>query len=248
MAENKKSVLLYCDIIHTVEKLDDETAGKLFKHYLRYINDLHPETDDLLVEISFEPIKQNLKRDLVKLEARAERSRTNGQLGGRPKNLKEPKEPSGLNGNPTEPRKPVIVKDTVTVKETVKVNVKERDINIIDTYEKCIKHFPASLHPSTDKLKNNWYDTIEKLNRIEKIPFDWIVKITARARGDDFWSKNFLTLTKLRNKNKDGIKYIKVFYENFKQNGKQQTTKNGQPDYTSLKRKIAATLTGAQPE
>jgi len=72
MAENKNAVLLYCDIIHTVEKLDDVTAGKLFKHYLRYINDLHPKTDELLVEISFEPIRQNLKRDLVKWEETSE--------------------------------------------------------------------------------------------------------------------------------------------------------------------------------
>ncbi len=66
MAENKKSVLLYCDIIHTVESLEDEEAGKLFKHYLRYINDLNPVAPDKLTQIVFEPIKQNLKRDLIK--------------------------------------------------------------------------------------------------------------------------------------------------------------------------------------
>ena len=30
MAEGKKTVLLYCDLIHTIEKLSDEQAGKLF--------------------------------------------------------------------------------------------------------------------------------------------------------------------------------------------------------------------------
>ena len=66
MAENKKSVLLYCDIIHTVEKLDDVNAGLLFKHYLNYINDKKPIAPNLLIEIAFEPMKQNLKRDLKK--------------------------------------------------------------------------------------------------------------------------------------------------------------------------------------
>ena len=75
MAEGKKSVLLYCDLIHTVNKLPDETAGKLFKHFLAYINDLNPSTDDLLVEIAFEGVKQSLKRDLKKYELRAERSK-----------------------------------------------------------------------------------------------------------------------------------------------------------------------------
>jgi len=120
MATNKKSVLLYCDLIHTVEKLDNETAGELFKHYLRYINDQDPATDNVLVDVLFESIKQNLKRDLVKWEIRAERSKENGKLGGRPKN---PKEPSGLIDNLDEPRKPVTVKDTVTVTDTVKVIV-----------------------------------------------------------------------------------------------------------------------------
>tara|TARA_R110000868_G_scaffold106830_3_gene292670 strand:- start:1820 stop:2452 length:633 start_codon:yes stop_codon:yes gene_type:complete len=66
MAENKKSVLLYCDIIHTVKELSDEEAGILFKHYLSYINDQNPTPKDKLTQIVFEPIKQNLKRDLEK--------------------------------------------------------------------------------------------------------------------------------------------------------------------------------------
>ena len=64
MAENKKSVLIYCDLIHTVEHLPDELAGKLFKHILEYVNDRDPQTDDVLLKIAFEPIKQQLKRDL----------------------------------------------------------------------------------------------------------------------------------------------------------------------------------------
>ena len=69
MANGKKSVLLYCDIIHTVEELSDDEAGRLFKHYLRYINDLNPEPPDKLIKIVFEPIKQTLKRDLKAWES-----------------------------------------------------------------------------------------------------------------------------------------------------------------------------------
>lgn len=68
MATNKRSFLLYCDIIHTIEKLSDEQAGKLLKHILRYVNDQDPTAEDVLTEIAFEPIKQSLKRDLVKYE------------------------------------------------------------------------------------------------------------------------------------------------------------------------------------
>ena len=70
MAENKKSFILYCDIIHTIEKLDDVDAGKLFKHVLEYVNDMNPETDHLITQIAFEPIKQQLKRDLDKWDVK----------------------------------------------------------------------------------------------------------------------------------------------------------------------------------
>ena len=132
MAKDKKSVLLYCDLIHTIEKMSDEDAGQFFKHYLRYVNDLNPKTDNLLVDITFESVKQNLKRDLKKWGVRAEKSRENGRLGGRPKN--KPKKPSWLNKNLTVKNKPV--KDTVTVTDTVNVNVTETVNDILLKKEK----------------------------------------------------------------------------------------------------------------
>lgn len=66
MAENKKSFVLYCDLLHTVGHLTDEQAGKLFKHVLNYVNDKDPQTDDVIINLAFEPIKQQLKRDLKK--------------------------------------------------------------------------------------------------------------------------------------------------------------------------------------
>jgi hypothetical protein len=68
MAKDKKSFILYSDAIYTVEKLSDTDAGQLLKHLLRYVNDQNPTNDNPLVEIAFEPIKQQLKRDLVKFE------------------------------------------------------------------------------------------------------------------------------------------------------------------------------------
>src|SRR5689334_14437163 len=87
MAENKKSFLLYCDYIHMVEKLPDEKAGQLFKHILNYVNDNNPKSEDILIEIAFEPIKQQLKRDLKKYEQKAVINRENGKKGGSPKKI-----------------------------------------------------------------------------------------------------------------------------------------------------------------
>ncbi len=79
--KDKKSFLLYCDLIHTIEKLPNDQAGKLFKIILEYVNDLNPEVDDLLLSISFEPIKQQLKRDLEKWSGEKKDRSNNGRLG-----------------------------------------------------------------------------------------------------------------------------------------------------------------------
>ena len=86
-------------------------------HILEYVNDLNPTLHDQTLLIAFEPIKQQLKRDLQKYETRAERSRINGASGGRPKNPNKPKKPTGLIKNQLEPKKPDSV--TVTVNDTV---------------------------------------------------------------------------------------------------------------------------------
>ncbi len=78
MAKDKKSFLLYVDLIHTIRKLDDQQAGKLFKHVLEYVNDNNPEGDQF-TEVVFEPIKQTLKRDLEKYEGIRQRNSDNAK-------------------------------------------------------------------------------------------------------------------------------------------------------------------------
>ena len=68
MAEGKKSILIYSDWKHTFEALTDVEAGQLIKHLLAYVNDENPKTDNRIVQIAFEPMKQHLKRDLRKYE------------------------------------------------------------------------------------------------------------------------------------------------------------------------------------
>jgi hypothetical protein len=109
MAKEKNGFVLYCDIIHTAEKLTDEQAGKLFKHILRYVNDQNPECD-FVTEIAFEPIKQTLKRDLVKYENKRAQNKANAE--------------KRWNANASE-RIPNDAKDAVIVRDSVRV----RDIN-----------------------------------------------------------------------------------------------------------------------
>jgi hypothetical protein len=126
MAEDKKSFLLYVDMIHTVRKMPPDKAGELFLTILSYVNDENPEPNDLLVEIAFEPIKQQLKRDLKKWEDFRVKQSDNGKLGGRPKKpsieKENPKNPSLLDESQKSLNVNVNVNDTVNVNDNVNVS------------------------------------------------------------------------------------------------------------------------------
>ena len=68
MAENKKSFILYADQKSLFNDLTNEEAGELIKHIFSYVNDENPTLNNRLLQIAFSPIKQQLKRDLVKYE------------------------------------------------------------------------------------------------------------------------------------------------------------------------------------
>jgi len=156
MAENKKSFLLYCDIIHTINKLSNEQSGILFKHILSYVNDEKPIANDVIIELVFEPIKQSLLRDLEKYEGICNRNKTNGAKGGRPI---KPKKPNGLKNNPKnpiEPKKPDSDSDSVI------------DIDNDKEIYKKINHLSISFS-DFEKLKNEFseVDILDCFERIE---------------------------------------------------------------------------------
>lgn len=82
MAENKTSFVLYTDAQSMVNKLPDEIAGRLLKHIYAYVNDENPVSEELLLNIAFEPIRMQLKRDLVKWDKERLNRSESGKLGG----------------------------------------------------------------------------------------------------------------------------------------------------------------------
>ena len=123
MAEDKKKVIVYSDWIDLFEALEDDEAGRLIKHFFRYINDLDP-TSDRLTEISFIPIKQTLKRDLQSWNEKRNKNSQNGKLGGRPKKSEEkPTKANGFLEKPTKAKK--AVSDSVSVSDNVILLEKE---------------------------------------------------------------------------------------------------------------------------
>lgn len=81
MAKDKKSFILYVDQKDLWNKLPDEIAGKLIKHIYSYVSDENPTSKDLIIEIAFEPIKQQLKRDLKLFEEKRVKRSEAGMAG-----------------------------------------------------------------------------------------------------------------------------------------------------------------------
>jgi hypothetical protein len=138
MAKDKKSFILYTDQSGVFNQLPDEIAGKLIKHIFAYVNDENPISEDLIINIAFEPIKQSLKRDLKRYEEYVDKQSVNGAKGGRPKKANETQITQPFFDKPKKA-------DSVSVSDSVNdnVNKRKRKVFIKPTIEDIKKEFPT---------------------------------------------------------------------------------------------------------
>ena len=122
----RKSFVLHNDSLNILDELTDEQAGMLFRaikaHQFNEITDL-----DILTKVALKPFTNQFERDNLKYQSIVERNKSNGSKGGRPTKPKttqtNPKQPSGLIGNPDEPKQP----DSVSVNESDSDSVSDND-------------------------------------------------------------------------------------------------------------------------
>ena len=139
MAENKKSIIVYADWLEQFEYLTDDEAGKLIKHFFRYVNDLNPTAPDRFTEAQFIPIKQTLKRDLEKWEQTLEGRSKAGKASAEARRLaklNEQKETNSTNvdfvqQSSTNPTDSVSVNDSVSVIKSIE----ERKVNFANSLQ-----------------------------------------------------------------------------------------------------------------
>lgn len=81
MAQDKKGFILYADQKALFDQLPNDKAGELIKFIFAYVNDENPETEDIIINLAFTPIKQQLKRDLKKFEETKEKRSEAGKAG-----------------------------------------------------------------------------------------------------------------------------------------------------------------------
>jgi len=223
MAEGKKSFVLYSDYKNVIDKLPDEKAGQLLKLIFDYVNDKNPQVEnyDLLVQIAFEPIRLQLKRDLKKWEIYIDKQRDNGSKGGRPpKNPEVKKKTLKTQAFSEKPKKA----DTVTVTDNVTDNVNEKkhckvllsEINISDfdylnedhykiaiSFYELFKNNLAEKGFSTaqiEKANGKWIDDVRLMIETDKRTVDEFRIAFAFLKSNAFWKSNIRSTAKLREK------------------------------------------------
>lgn len=173
MAKDKNSFILYTDLIGTVSKLPDDKAGQLFKIILDYVNDLNPQVDDILLQVAFEPVKQQLKRDLKKWEgekvSRSEAGRVGGQRSGEARRSKTKQNEATLQfASKNEANEAVTVTvnvtDTVTERENTGAPADLSNSNlfrkpVIPTKQQVWESF--SLAGGTKEMAKSFYEKYE---------------------------------------------------------------------------------------
>jgi len=81
MAEDKKSFVLYTDLLKSIDHLTIEEKGILFNHLLEYVNDKNPTLTDRVILGAWKPLEAQLKRDLIKFEVSKEERQRSGRIG-----------------------------------------------------------------------------------------------------------------------------------------------------------------------
>ena len=213
MAEDKKSFVAYADWKTQFDLLSDEEAGKLIKHIFSYVNDENPifVKEDRLIEISFQPIKNQLKRDLRKYEAikakRSEAGKRSAEIRSKQNNQNPTKSTSVESVEQTLTNSTVTVNENDTVNDNVDVTVNGKESIKLDSAENKfsstqtkkniedrLEEFRLQIEPfkekySSETLNDFWRYWTEKNSNGKKMRFE-MQKVFDVGRRLITWSKN----------------------------------------------------------
>ena len=179
MADNKKSFILYTDLIHTVKKMPPEKAGELLLTILEYVNDNNPEILDPYVDIVFEPIKQQLKRDLEKYEGKKKQW---SDAGKRSADLKKEKK----------------IQRTLTT-----VEGRSTDSTVSGSGSVSVNDSVNEIYKEKDHLRITWNEMNKLIDEFGEIKADDYVNQVLNYRKNSKYKSLYLTALKWLRRDKD---------------------------------------------
>jgi hypothetical protein len=213
----KDSFIIYKAFYKPIAGLSLEHKGELLESIFKYQIDGEEPDPGSPVYIPFQFFKNQFDVDFEKYKKVCERNRRNGQNGGRPKK-NEKKETQKTESVISEPKKADNDNDNDKKKDIIS---DPPDPKLIEFTKKIMSYFPTSVLKGVNVDK--WADIIEKLKRIDGLSFEEIEEIVKFGRNNDFWSRNFLSIAKLRKKDPNDVKYFIVFKEQLSINKRYRT-------------------------
>ena len=178
MAENKKSFVMYCDLIDNIDHLTIEEKGLLFNHLLEYVNDRNPVLKDRVVLSAWKPIERQLKRDLIKFEEVKVKRSNAGKRSAELRALKKDKKDAS-NSTSVESVQQSSTNPTVSVNDNENVNDTVISINI-DKENEYTQNYTEQFFLGRWKKARMVYDNkpthISKLLPFESVNFEAIKK------------------------------------------------------------------------
>ena len=112
------------------------------------------------------------------------------------------------------------------IQDNVQYHYKES--NIPQSVKTALQHFiilfPKKYQPKTDAQKLKWANCLDRIERIDGYDLRKVYEMVKKMREDQFWSGNFLSILKLRNKDKNGILWVDRFMD-MQKTGKPQAYK-----------------------
>jgi hypothetical protein len=166
MATDKKSFILYADLIDNIDHLTNEEKGILFTHLLDYVNDRNPVLEDRLILTAWKPIERQLKRDLKKFEQikskRSDAGKKSAELRALKKEEQDSTNPTSVKSVQHRSTNPTV---NVNVNENVNdINIIYSEIDFLENWKMCRKKFMT--------LPTH----IKKLETFERIDFNNALK------------------------------------------------------------------------
>lgn len=94
-----------------------------------------------------------------------------------------------------------------------KRNTSTKSENVEKAYQHFVQLFPERYRPKTPATIEKWKICLDRIERIDGYDLRKVYEVCKQLRQDQFWSENFLSVLKLRNNDKNGIRYIDRFME-----------------------------------
>ena len=173
MNEEKKSFIIYTDIIENILDLSDAEAGILFKGLLKYSDTGIEQTfEDRLVKHNYMTIRRQMNRDFEKWKGIKEARSRAGKLGGAKKGNQNAKKDKTLQDDNTSVIKNKQNKQSQAKQTKQAVNVNVNDNVNVNVNDNVIQLADGLLRPLEKAANTSYEQDLEEIYKLVAIKLD----------------------------------------------------------------------------